>query len=427
VAPGDRGPGQRGRVAATRVPGLLLALGLAGLAHACGGDDTPAEPAGEDIPFEGEAWPKVPRPIVVPAGGMGLVTDSLADTVSAIDLGTGDLIATRPVGRNPVDIDGPHHIVVDQAGGSAFIALSYPVVGGAGPHAGHGASQALGWVQRLSLEDLTVTGQVRVQTNPGDLVLSQDGKRLVVSHFDLAKSTAPGITLEAARASLGVIDPATIALTGSGEPRFIEACVAPHGISLSRPDGRFAFVACYAEDALAVVDLDAPDGAVQRIPLGAGVVFGSVAYGPYAATLSPDGTRVAVASLVSKDVRFFDVETGAFEERDPVVLRGSAFFPAWSEDGAVLWVPMQSPDGIVRIDVDEGTQEERAFTNDDGCELPHEAERLPDGRIALVCEGDHVAPGTVLQLDPDSLETLTTTTVGVFPDAIERVAPAGSQ
>ncbi len=401
--------------------GALLGLGGA----VWPGCDAPGETSTEQVPFEGESWPQTPRPVAVPPAGLGLVTDSLGDTVSAIDLGTGAVLATRPVGRNPVDIDGPHHITVDPAGGSAFIALSYPVIGGAGPHAGHGASQALGWVQRLSLDDLSVTGQVRVDKNPGDIVLSRDGTRLVVSHFDLGSATAPDATPESARASLAVIDPTTLALTGSPEPRFIPACAAPHGISLSRPDGRFAYVACYGEDALAVVDLEAPAEAVQRVPLGPGIVFGSVAYGPYAASLSPDGTRVVVASLVSHDLRFFDVAAGAFEDRDPVVLRGAAYFPTWSEDGATIWAPMQSPDGVVRVDVASGATEERAFTKDDGCKLPHEAELFADGRLALVCEGEHEAPGAVLLLDPDTLGTLSTTTVGVFPDAIERVPPPG--
>lgn len=399
-----------------------LALGGAVL-HGCA--DEPDETRTEDVPFEGVSWPSTAQPIAVPANGLGLVTDSLADTVSAIDLGTGAVVATRPVGRNPVDIDGPHHITVDAAGGSAFIALSYPVPGETGPHAGHGGSQALGWVQRLSLADLTVTGQVRVETNPGDIVLSEDKTRLVVSHFDLTATTAPDATLETARATIAVIDPKTIALVGSPEPRFITTCAAPHGISLSRPDGRYAFVACYAEDALAVVDLDAADGAIQRIPLGAGTVFGSVAYGPYAASLSPDGGTVVVASLVSRDLRFFDVEAGVFADRDPVVLRAAAYFPTWSPDGDTVWVPTQSPDGLVRVDVASGQTEERAFTKDDGCKLPHEVELFPDGRMALVCEGDHEGPGSVLMIDPDSLETVSTTVVGVFPDAIERIAPPG--
>ena len=397
-----------------RVRALALAL-------AAGCDE--GETITSQAPFEGEAWPAAPQPIIVPASGLGLVTDSLSDTISVIDLGTGQVVATRPVGRNPVDIDGVHHLTLDPARGFAYVGLSYPIPGGAGPHAGHGASQALGWVQQLSLSDLSIKGQVRVNTNPGDIVISEDGSRLIVSHFDLTRAGAPDATPESARATLAVIDPTTLAPTGSPEPRFVPTCAAPHGIALSRPDGRFAFVACYAEDALAVVDLDTADGAVVRVPLGAGTVFGSVAYGPYAAALSPDGTRVAVTSLVSHDLRFFDVAEGAFEERAPVVFRGGAYFPTWSEDGNTLWVPTQAPDAVVRVDALSGAADERALVEEDGCGLPHETERLPDGAIALVCEGDHLTRGAVLLIDPDSLETLTRTEVGIFPDAIERLPP----
>ncbi len=371
----------------------------------------------EQRPFEGTAWEEEPRPLEVPPGGLGLVTDSLGDTVTAIDLATGAVVASRPVGRNPVDIDGPHHLALDPGRGAAYIALSYPEVGGTGPHAGHGGSQALGWVQRLSLADLTVTGQVRVETNPGDIVLSADGTRLVVSHFDLARATAAGAEAESARASIAVIDPGTLEMAGSPEPRFVEVCAAPHGIALSRPDGALAFVACYAEDALAVVDLGS--GAVERIPIGPGTLFGTVAYGPYAAVLSPAGDRVAVASLASQDVRFLDVASRAMEATAPIVLRGAPFFPAWSADGSVLWVPVQSPDALVRVDLETGATDERPLGEEEGCGLPHEVEVLDDGRLAVVCEGNREDPGSVLFVDATSLETVGSAEVGVFPDAIE--------
>lgn len=396
---------------------LALTLLLGAAIGACAADETTTVEA----PYEGDAWPVTPRPLTIPPGGLGLVTDSLGDTVSAIDLESGALVATRVVGRNPVDVDGPHHIAIDRAGGAAFVALSYPVLGSVGPHAGHGSSQADGWVQRLSLADLSIIGQIRVDTNPGDVVVSEDGRRVVVTHFDLARAAEAGADVEAARATLAVIDPATLALTGSPAPTAIPTCVAPHGVALSRPDGATAFVACYGEDAIAIVDL--ATGAVERIPVGPGTVFGSVSYGPYAAVLSPDGTRVAVSSLDSGDVRFLDVAARAMEDTPPIVLRGAGYFPAWSADGQVLWVPVQSPDAVVRVDLDSGESEERPLGPEQGCERPHEVERLDDARIAVVCEGDHEEPGSVVILDASTLATISEAQVGVFPDAIELVRP----
>jgi hypothetical protein len=105
------------------------------------------------------------------------------------------------------------------------------------------------------------------------------------------------------------------------------------------------------------------------------------------------------------------------------VTRGAPYFPAWSAAGDALWIPVQSPDAILRVDLASGDVLERPLGPDAGCERPHEVERLDDERLAVVCEGDHVAPGAVLIVDAATLDTMTSTAVGVFPDAIERVAP----
>lgn len=389
------------------------------VAPGCGGDETRTT----DEPYAGEAWPVAPRPIAVPPGGLGLVTDSLGDTISLIDLGTGARVGTRVVGRNPVDVDGPHHVAVDRAGGAAYVALSYPVSGG-GAHQDHGSSQALGWVQRLSLADLSVVSEVRVDANPGDLAVSDDGRRIVVSHFDVARLLDAGDDPAAARARLAVLDgPAMAEAEGSAAPppRLVEVCAAPHGIALSRPDGATAYVACYGEDAIAVVDVATGD--VERVPVGPGTIFGTVAYGPYAMVLSPDGANLAVTSLESRDVRFFDVASRAMADAEPIVTRGAPYFPAWSADGDVLWIPVQTPDSLLRVDRASGDVEERLLGDEEGCARPHEVERLDDDRIAVVCEGDHVGPGSVVLLDATTLETLSVAEVGIFPDALERVMP----
>lgn len=45
--------------------------------------------------------------------------------------------------------------------------------------------------------------------------------------------------------------------------------------------------------------------------------------------------------------------------------------------------------------------------------------------LLLVCEGDHVGAGSVLRLDAKTLDTLSSTEVGVYPDAIRWVEGAG--
>ncbi|MRG92738.1 YncE family protein [Polyangium spumosum] len=376
-------------------------------------------------PFAGDAFPDRREPVAVPPGGLGIVTDSLSDTLSLIDLGTGEKIRRVPVGRDPVGLDGPHHVTVDPAGRFVYIGLSYPIVATGGPHASHGASIQPGYVQKLSLDDFRILGQVRVDANPGEIVASDDGRRVVVSHFDLQRALKNPGNLDRARATIALVDPAAVLPTGSTDPARITTCIAPHGMALSRPDGARAYVACYGEDVVAVVDLDKRE-VLDRIPVDpSGGSIGDPQYGPYSAILSPDGKTLALGNTVSKDVRFFDVEANAMDPARTIDTLGAPFFPAFSPDAKYLWIPMQSPDALVLWDLEAGQEVTRRDFTADECKWPHVVERLDDTRIALVCEGDHVATGKVLLLDAMTLETKNEAIVGVYPDALARIPGPG--
>jgi YVTN family beta-propeller protein len=373
-------------------------------------------------PYQGDAYPNRRPKIAVPVGGMGLVTDSRSDTLSLIDLATGQRFATYPIGRDPVTIDGPHHVAVDAAKGAVYIALSYPILAGvSGPHAAHGSSAISGYVQKFSLDDMRPLGQVRVDPNPGDIVLSGDGKRLVVTHFDLQRALKNPGDLDAARSALAVIDPAQVLPLGSPDPVRIPLCIAAHGVALSQPDGARAYAACYGEDALAIADLANPQAPVKRIPLGPGAAIGNPTYGPYAAVMSPDGKTIAVSSTVSKDVRFFDVGSETFDDTRTIKTLGAPYFAAWTADSARLYIPTQQPNALSLVDLTQANKE-LAFRDLNGvCDKPHVAELHGDKALFLVCEGDQTGPGDVLMLDPVSLSTSASTKVGVYPDAFVRV------
>ena len=107
------------------------------------------------------------------------------------------------------------------------------------------------------------------------------------------------------------------------------------------------------------------------------------------------------------------------------LVRGAAFFPALGPDGATLLVPVQSPDGLIALDARSlAVLKSRSFTRAE-CHRPHEAARAPDGRYFLVCEGDREGPGALVELQPDTLEILGRTELGVYPDAIAFL-PAGA-
>lgn len=368
--------------------------------------------------FEGEAFPNHRTPLVIPETGALFVTNSYSDSITVLDAVTSNVVGTYPVGRDPVSLDGPHHVVVSKASKEVFIGLSYPTEDtGQGPHASHGSSVKSGFAQKLALSDLRILGQVRVDNNPGEIVVSEDGSRVFTSHFDLLRALKNPADIDAARATIAVIDTQSMALVDSPAPKRITTCVAPHGMMLAGATGNTAYVACYGEDSLAIVDID--QGMVERFPVAPNVNgFGNPAYGPYALVPSPDQDVIAIGNTVSKEMRFFQISTKQMLLGQTIKLFSAPYFPAWSSDGKQIVIPLQSPDAVAIMDV--ATQQEvqyRAFTNDE-CKLPHVITRLPTGVYAVTCEGDHIGAGKVLWLDPLTLETIHTQDVGVYPDAL---------
>jgi DNA-binding beta-propeller fold protein YncE len=371
--------------------------------------------------YNGSAYPNHRPAIAYPATGTGVVSDSQSDTLSMIDRATGQRFANPFVGLNPVDIDGPHHLAIDVATRAVYVALSYqPLVFSGSPHAAHSSAQQPGYVQKLALDDLEPLGALRVETNPGDIVLSEDGARLVVTHFDVNKALkAPD--LESARSNMIVIDAKTL---GTTAPIFrrIPVCAAAHGVALSRPDGARAWVACYGEDAIAVVDLTNPDAPIERTPVGLGAQPRSSVFGPYSAVLSPDSKLLAVGCTESNELRIFDVTTSPITLKKTLRPDGTPYFPAWSADQTRLYVPTHA-DLLVAYDVsaDFAEVDRRYFTKQE-CDKPHEVVAAEDG-LWVVCEGGHAAspkvPGTVLRVDPaPGLAITSSTEVGYYPDRI---------
>lgn len=391
----------------TRTGALLLALALA----AC--DVPPAEVEHDWAAYQGDAWPG-PTPIAWPKAA-GVTSDSLSDTLTILDLATLQVTAQRVVGRNPVDVDGPHHLAVDRARGVLYVALSYPPsVVPPGPHAAHGSSQRPGWMQALALDDLRVVGEVPIDPNPGDIVLSADGQTAVASHFDLAAASTSE-PLDKRRGALTFVKAAE--LPKGTVPLRVRTCLLPHGLALSVPDARTVWAACYGEDAVAVVDRSGPKPVVTRVPVGASPGEpGAPHYGPYSAVASPDAGLLAVGCTESKDVRLFQTTTG---QMLPLVVPapGQPFFAAWAPDGKTLWVPTQGPDGLLAVEATTGKVLQTRMFHGNDCKKPHEA-AWHGGRVLVTCEGDHVLPGKVLAVDPVGLQTLGQAAVGIYPDRL---------
>ena len=137
---------------------------------------------------------------------------------------------------------------------------------------------------------------------------------------------------------------------------------------------------------------------------------------PYALLAERNFERLLVSNLSGKSVMSFAV--GASLEREwvsPVL--GLPYFAAWLAADRVL-VPLQTPSGAAVLDAASGELLGEASYRDGECLNPHEAVASSDGRVFLVCEGDHRANGAIVELDPESLAVIRRVEVGVFPDRL---------
>jgi DNA-binding beta-propeller fold protein YncE len=355
------------------------------------------------------------EPVSIAVSSAAYVTNNGSDTLSILDR-DGDTVVTRSLDVDPAAHEAPHHLAIDGTG-HLFVALAYPPADAqaTGKHAGHGGSDSVGTLLRLDQRTLASELSRDVDQNPGDVVLTHDAKRVLVTHFDMRRAmqqAKAGSVNRAMYARLVVLDAATLDVLAARE-----VCVAPHGIAVTRDDAT-ALIACYGSDEIAFVDLRSRELFVTRVPLAEQVGLpGAPRFGPYAVTIAPGGERAIVADLESGDVRLVDVAARQLVPGWTVALGARAMMPAFAQDGAAAFVPLQGPDGLVRLDMASGGVAARvAFSAD--CKSPHVVRVAVDGRTYVVCEGDHVSSGAVLEVDPATLATKKRWVVGVYPDGL---------
>lgn len=372
----------------------------------------------DDRPYDGGPWTSERPSHPIDKGSLAVVTNNASDTISLLDLTKNEVVATVPIDLDPLAVDGPHHAVVDPSGEFVYSPLAYPAPTLAlGPHAGHGASTTPGILVKWRTKDLSRIGALTVSENPGDIAMTPDGKIVAVSHYDLRRAISgmsKGLALEELRAPLAIVDAVQLKTLSKPSP-----CIAAHGMAMTK-DGKTLYLACYGEDAIGKVSLADPRAPVVELtPLGAALVRPPSDLGPYFVVLSDDEATLVVSETEGQAVRRLDRATLKTTARLP--LGGAVFGPAATTDGAWL-VPVQQPDELVRVDATTfAVTRTRAFTKAD-CVRPHQVARRA-GRFFLVCEGDHVAPGAILEIDPVTLDTVRTFAVGAYPDVI--AFPAG--
>jgi YVTN family beta-propeller protein len=391
------------KLAALRRSCLLVAVSCA--VAACG-DETP--PAEKIDPFPS-------RRLELSGTGttLGFVANRLSDSVSVIDLDAMSVIATVPVGRDPVDIDGPRQLVLDRDAGLAYLLLSYPLTVESPHVATEGDGLRMGYVQALSLHDLSVQGERRLNYKPFELALSADAGELAISHFDTVRSLQGG-SLEARRATIAFVAPPTSLVGSAAEVRSLSLCVTPAALAYGSDRSRL-FVACTGEDALFVVDTTRP-AAITSVTAGA-----FDANQPFALVPDPTRERLVLSNQVAGTVVVFSMQDQP-EVLTTTHLVGVPAFAGWLSSSEFV-VPTRDPSGAARVDAVSGAilaETEYAVAD---CDRASEATLLADGRLMLVCEGTPYQPGSLVQINRETLEIETVLELGLEPARLAVLPP----
>ncbi|MBL8953645.1 MAG: hypothetical protein JNK82_22915 [Myxococcaceae bacterium] len=397
---------------------LMLSFG------ACRASSDPAAPPPGLAFGIDPAWPERGT---YPGVGTGrlLVTNSRDDTVSLLELekvGQATLpeVARVQVGLNPVEIEAPHHAAISPDGKHWYTGLSKFAPGtGAGPHGSHGTGTADGQVLKLRTSDNVVVAVARVDRNPGDIVLSPDGKLVAVSHFDLIRIS------EAARGVAPDPDARIALLDGETLERIemVRTCAAPHGMTFSTDGGRL-YVACYSDE-VAIIDLKAGGYPVTRVKVAgnAGTAF-TAQYQPYAVMLNPVTGDVFVSCLSNGEVRVLSGATLTMDASRVALVGGTPYVGDVGAGGLEVFVPHQGDDRISVIEAATGLVSRVLSLPRTQCTNVHQVRVLPNNRLAVVCEGNRVtAPGSVLIVDATSGAVQSATEVGIFPDWVGVISP----
>lgn len=404
---------------------LLLALAPLALG-ACGDKDTGPLKVPELEYGSDPAWPAPePLPPIGPSGRL-VITNNLDDTLSLLDLdttGPADWkeLARIPVGLNPVELEGPHHTAASPDGAFYYVGISNYVPGsGSGPHGTHGAGTVDGYCLKLDSTTNRLVGSVRVDPNPGDVIISKDGRTLYQTHFDLLKITTVakrGGTEAEMYSRMAILDAETMTRKGD----LVSVCPAPHAVRLSL-DERRAYIACYSDE-VAIVDLTDPSHPVTRVKVAANAGNAlTPRHSPYALTVSPTTGAVWVSSPTSHMVQYLDATTLTMDPTRTMHLGGPPMFGAFTADGRTLYMPYQGGDSIAIVDptlasIDYVPPEIPLAPS--GCLNVHQVSLAPDERYAfVVCEGDHIGPGTFHVVDLAERKVVRTVQVGIFPDSV---------
>ena len=334
------------------------------------------------------------------------VLSEAADKISLVRFGPEGIRIDHEIdtGDMPVDIDGPHGIVVSPDRQFYFVSIA------------HG--RPFGTVWKYSTKNDTVLGKTTLGYFPATMDITPDGNFLFVVNFNLHGDMVPS--------SVSVVSTQTMT-----EIARIPTCTMPHGSRLN-PQGTKQYSACMMDDMLVEIDtrtlkaarhfivtkgheqgIDGPprkeatSTAMHSMHGGHGSEApkpGDVSCSPTWAEPSPDGASVFVACNASSEIVEVNANTWQLVRRIPA--RPGVYNLDITHDGQRLIATNKRDQSVSIYDLKTGKELARVPTKR---KVLHGVVVTPDDRYAFITvEGVGSEPGTVEVIDLAALKTVAT-------------------
>ena len=346
------------------------------------------------------------------------VVSESADKIALIRFGPNGARVDHQLetGDMPVDIDGPHGIVISPDRKFYYISIA------------HGRPFGLVW--KYSTKDDSVLGKTTLGYFPATMDITPDGQFIFVVNFNLHGDMVPS--------SVSVVS--TLTMT---EVARIQTCTMPHGSRLN-PQGTKQYSACMMDDMLVEIDtrtlkvarhfivtqgkemgmIGAPKKnvaeAMASMPGMNRSVKDSGGHGmelpkpadtscqPTWAQPSTDGSSIYVACNKSSEIVEVNADTWRVVRRIPA--RQGVYNLAVTHDGTRLLATNKRDQSVSIYDLKSGKELARLPTKR---KVLHGVVVSPDDLFAFVTvEGVGAEPGTVEIIDLKALKTVATVDVG---------------
>jgi len=346
------------------------------------------------------------------------VVSESADKIALIRFGPNGARVDHQLetGDMPVDIDGPHGIVISPDRKFYYISIA------------HGRPFGLVW--KYSTKDDSVLGKTTLGYFPATMDITPDGQFIFVVNFNLHGDMVPS--------SVSVVS--TLTMT---EVARIQTCTMPHGSRLN-PQGTKQYSACMMDDMLVEIDtrtlkvarhfivtqgkemgmIGAPKRNVAEAMAsmpgmnrsvkdsgGHGMELpkpGDTSCQPTWAQPSTDGSSIYVACNKSSEIVEVNADTWRVVRRIPA--RQGVYNLAVTHDGTRLLATNKRDQSVSIYDLKSGKELARLPTKR---KVLHGVVVSPDDLFAFVTvEGVGAEPGTVEIIDLKALKTVATVDVG---------------